>query len=199
MIPCLSPSCATTTERRQSPIQSIQRIRGFIKRSQRSIVFDHVICNRKPLRARRLRGDHSIGQCGIDAVARQQARALQFHRNVDHHDAIEPWIGRAPTTFGQQRNRGDRVGRCSSHAGLAQGCANARMGDRLERPAFCGITEDVLTQHGAIKAAVSLQHAIAEMRGDLGQRGLARHHNLTRDNVGIGEEGAARAQAIRQR
>lgn len=111
-----------------------------------------------------------MGQVRRDAVAREQARQLQFARHVHHQHAVGPGV--LGVVFGQQRDREQRVAvRRERARACVQLGADARVQDRVEARARLRRSEDAFAQCGAVERAIGREHRVAEHRDDLLERG----------------------------
>lgn len=155
--------------------------------AQRAGVIDDSGGHRGPLGVTGLRGHARLRVLSSDA---SRCQPCQPHRDGgNNHDDFVIFTGQS--MLDQQRHVVDQdrdFARGGNHFSSALG--DPRRHDAVQPVQRHGVAEDDPGKVSSAQRAVRVQYLRSELRCDLGQRRLARAHNLSGDRVGIDDEGS---------
>jgi hypothetical protein len=155
-----------------------------------TIVEDH-ISGALAIFPRGLGGNPGFGLSAAEAVTRSQSFDLRLMININCDDKIEVLV---LASLNEQRNDMDNNGiRAGSPLQLRGSRPDCRMHNPLQLSACCGISKNDLGEAGTIELAIGEQLR-AEPFDDGGEPWSARLDNLTREDVGVDDDGPARCQ-----
>jgi len=160
--------------------------------SEAAVVVYDIVSNSQPLHPAGLRGQHTPRLLFGFTISNEQSAQLSLLLAIDDENAVDKALQRR---FDQKWNCDYLVVTAGCSRTTAQFFGfdrltycfflNTRMDNAFQTPAGVIIRENQLPHCGPIKITVGIDNRFAKRLYNLVERGLARYHNVARDNIGI--------------